>query len=57
MVLCIQEDEEDQKDISLAFQLLPQDISKELLEMDIDEMQRFMLLKNCVFCIQIKINE
>lgn len=57
MVLCIQEDEEDQKDISLAFQLLPQDISKELLEMDIDEMQRFMLLKNCVFCIRIKINE
>lgn len=57
MVLCIQEDEEDQKDISLAFQLLPQDISKELLEMDIDEMQRYMLLKNCAFCIQIKINE
>ncbi|PVD30910.1 hypothetical protein C0Q70_10185 [Pomacea canaliculata] len=45
------EDEEDQKDISLAFQLLPQDISKELLEMDIDEMQRKIIeifkLNNC----------
>ena len=37
------QEEVDRNEGALAYQVLPQDVSKQLLEMDVDEMQRFVM--------------